>query len=62
MSESESLQITIEVPPEFELSREELAKLLEEFRICLIDTKPEERALQTTVKQIHAKVTGKKQP
>jgi hypothetical protein len=59
MSESEPLQITIEVPPEFELSREELAKLLEEFRICLVDTKPEERALQTKVKQIQAKVVSK---
>lgn len=61
MNESESLQIIIEVPPEFELSPEELAKLLEEFRICLIDTRPGDRALQTKVKQIQAKVASKKQ-
>lgn len=62
MSESESLQIIIELPPEIELSEEELGKLLERFRSWLIDTKPEQKALQTKVKQIQARVGGHKAP
>jgi len=62
MGESEFLQIIFEVPPEIELSQEELTTLLEKFRSWLIDTKPEQKALQTKVKQIQARVKGHKAP
>jgi hypothetical protein len=57
--ESESLQIIIEVPPEIELSPEELAQLLEKFHSWIIDTKPEQKVLQTKLKQIRARVRTK---
>jgi len=37
MSESECRQIIIEVPPEIELSEDELAKLVEKFRSDIIE-------------------------
>ena len=56
MDESDSQQIIFEIPPEMELSEEEIATLIERFRTWLIDTKPEGTALQTKVKQIQARV------
>jgi len=61
MSEPEYQQIVFEIPPEVELSEEELAKLIEKFRIWLIDVKPREKTLQTKVKQVQAVVRKKVQ-
>jgi hypothetical protein len=58
MGESEFQQIIFEVPSEIELSEKELATLIEKFRSWLIDTKPEQKALQTGVIQIQARVRG----
>lgn len=66
MSESESQQIIFDVTPEVEFSEEELARLIAKFRTCLIDVKPEEKTIQTKVKQVQAtvrkKVPGTKKP
>jgi len=56
MDESESLQIIFDVPAEIELSQEEIGELLDKFRSWLIDTKPEQKTLQTKVKEIQARV------
>jgi len=62
MSESESLQIIFEIPPEIEVSETELAELLDKFRSWLIDTKPEVKDLQTKVKQVRAMAKSKVPP
>ncbi len=60
--ESESLQITFEVPPDIEISEEELAGLLDKFRSWLIDSKPERKGLQTKVTQVHVMAKSKVPP
>ncbi len=59
MSESECRQIIIEVPPEIELSEDELAKLVEKFRSDIIEMRNNSIDLQTKMKQIQARVRRK---
>jgi len=59
MDESKSVKITIELPPELQLSREELAKLLNQFPVCVIDAKEEGQDIQARDKVIRARVGDK---